>query len=257
MTDFLEYFYIKEYSEEEYQKLSKKVASAKKAYSMMRLIYPDFDTWPTEEQIEKTVERFPWYIRFVPNPSPQLQKMALGAGMDNLRYLANPSQEVLEDQYSRRPNFWKDAQAISIPVQEFLLRKNPNLISDFNFLNRSKRTTDEIQMKIVEARPANITYLIQPTLQAQMHVHKRDPNFFLQKDNFNKLKTKDIHSQIQMDIVKNDPTNVEWLVKPTREVQEYIINNDRRNFKLIKNPDPDLAEKMKYIVNMGRAGILK
>jgi len=257
MTSFLEYFNIREYSEEEFQKVSKKVASAKKAFALMRMIHPDFDTWPTEEQTLRTVQKFPWYIRFVKNPDPSLQKIAIDQGMDNLRYLAQPSEEYLEELYQGNREFWKMAEAISIPIQEFLLRKDSSLAGDYSFVSRSKRTTPEIQMKIVEARPSNITQLIQPTLQAQLHVHNRDPNFFLNKWNFDKIKTKDIHSQIQMDIVKDDMEKVAWLKKPTRDVQEYVLQTDRRKFPLIQNPDPDLEEKMRYMSKMGKAGILR
>jgi len=63
--------------------------------------------------------------------------------------------------------------------------------------------------------------------------------------------------ETQEEIIKSNPKYIRYIDHPDKSIQDKIIAQDRMNFLLIKNPDPELEEKYKYLRIIKKAGIIK
>ena len=65
--------------------------------------------------------------------------------------------------------------------------------------------------------------------------------------------------EAQISALKNDESLFQHITNPSKEIQEWFINQDPSNIlKISKDKlDSELAEKYKYLLSMDKAGVLK
>jgi len=57
-------------------------------------------------------------------------------------------------------------------------------------------------------------------------------------------------------MIDKDPSNIQYLILPSKRTQQRVIDQNPRNIIYIKHPDPEIEKKYGHLKSLNKAGIL-
>ena len=130
----------------------------------------------------RLIQYNPHLIKFIDNPSEELQLMAVGKDTHLIQYIDNQSEEVQLRAVEKDP---RSIEYIKNPSEEVQLRAVEKDIYSIEYI---KNPSEEIQLKIIDVNPSLIQFINNPSEEVQLKVVDIDGLFVQIKNPTDKVK---------------------------------------------------------------------
>ena len=154
------------------------------------------------------------YLTTHPNLPEKLKVIIVGLKPDALRYIDNPSSEVQLAAVNRDANAIKFIRKPSLEILLYAINQNGSAIRNI------KNPPLEIQLAAVRNKPYALSYIKQPAIETQILAVSQDGSAIEWID-FPSL-------EVQLAAVKNDPKAIDFIRNPLPEVIRKIKNASKR-----------------------------
>ena len=173
----------------------------------------DIDNYFTSEDKEKAqlaaVEKNPWAIKYIENPSEKVQTAAVVKKPSAIQDIENPSEKVQLIAVEEDPLSIKYIENPSEKVQTAAVEKEPWTIEYI------KNPSEKLQLIAVEKDPYVIQYIENPSEKAQLAV--------VEKDSWNIEYIKNPSEKLQLIAVEKDPSAIQCIKNPSKKVQNVAV----------------------------------
>ena len=149
---------------------------------------------------KKMVEKDPFSIRYIKNPSEDVQLAAVKQDVDVIEYIQNPSEKV--QLAAIKQGFWA-IKYIRNPSEKVKLAAVQQSGYAIEYI---KNPSEEVQLAAIQQLPQLITRIKNPT------------------------------EKVQLAAVQIDPQLIEYIENPTEKVQLAAVEQDGNALKYIENP---------------------
>jgi hypothetical protein len=174
------------------------------------------------------------YIRYIANPSVEMQMKAIEDRYHNLTYIKNPHPQVqmyyaqyVDDVFEY--NFKINIRKIKDEAAQIeLIQRVPSYIG--NLANPSVK----VQIAAVSTSGSSIMEIENPSKEVQMAAVKNDP--------FSLSHIKYPHPEVIKAAIQEDPRSIQGIENPSYEIQKMAIDIDPFVLGRIKNPDPEIRK---------------
>lgn len=175
------------------------------------------------------------YIRFIANPSLEMQTKAIQANSLNFRYIKNPHPTVqmhyaknIDERYDNRFDNNVKYKLTDENAQLELVTRIPHAFGMLRYPSK------KVQMAAVSEDSMVISFIIDPSPEVQMAAIKQDP-WAIQ------------HIQVPtpeviVAAIQAQPKTIQTIRNPSKEIQKMAVDIDPFVINKIKNPDPEIKK---------------
>lgn len=183
-------------------------------------------------------------IRYIPNPSEELQQTAVRASYgDAIQWIKNPSEDVQITAVQLNGNTLKYIDNPSNTIISHAVR------SDGEAIRWVDNPSEQLQWLAVRDYPMNMKYIKNPTEAVKEFAIRMEPAAIKYIKNPSK--------QLQLDAVSSFGNVIRYIPNPDKDVQTAAVKSSAEALKFITNPDDDVikvalqfhSEAIRYIKN--------
>lgn len=201
---------------------------------------------PSEQVQLAAVKKHGSFIRQIANPSEKIQLAAVSTDPGSLEYIRNPSENVKMIAVGRNPMAIKYIDNPSEEIQLVAVKKHPRSISEISFPSEKVQMaavqgdykafryiedpSEAVQLLVIETAPELIRYVHEPSEAVQMLAISIEPNTLAH--------IKNPTERVQMKAVTENQEAIQYIDNPYEKVQlEAIADGGLRHvIRYIKNP---------------------
>lgn len=177
-------------------------------------------------------------IRYINNPSIEVQIAAIKQKSSSVRYISNPSVEVQKIAVNRNPSSIKYISNPSLEIKDIAIERDGNAIKYIEY------PSIEIQKKAVERNWESIKFIKNPTIEIQLKCIEKDWNAIELIENPS--------IDVVIKAINQNVMAIKHIINPSDEAQIVAIEKDWRAIRFIKNPS---LKAMKKAVNINGLSI--
>ena len=183
----------------------------KNPYKIQDLINPSKDLQIAAIQADPSV------IQFIPNASEKVQLLAIKINPSAIKYISNPTKDVQLTAVKISPSV---IQHIKEPSKDLIVVA---IERDSSVIKHIPNPSEELQLIAIRKNPEAIQYISHPTTEVQLEVIHTSRN-------------KKLIEKVEMDMVKANPGVIAILPNPSEAVQLEAVKTDHFVIGDIKEP---------------------
>jgi hypothetical protein len=181
----------------------------------------EFSKRPTKE-IVKLLDQDPTLLRFIKNPTKEMQIECLKKDGTVIQYIRNPSEELQKVAVENNP------EALFLIANPTDYVKIAVIESKPGFFSRINKSSNLVKLKAVEVGGYNIQHIQNPTKEMQMAAVRSEPSVIGLIINPSE--------EVQIEAVKSDFSVIQEIKNPSEAVQMAVIEQNAHGLSFIKNP---------------------